>query len=79
MLEEHNQSIERSRAVMHKVQTTYQMQVANYELQATAATILIRKLKKEKEALAEKADMDIRIIITGWHKILQENAAVIWG
>ena len=51
MLEEHNQSIERSRAVMHKVQTTYQMQVANYELQATAATILIRKLKKEKEVV----------------------------
>ena len=44
------------------------------------------KLKKEKEAMAEKVEMDIRrirIIIRGWrerlHKRLEENTAAIWG
>ena len=62
------------------------MQAANYETQAVAASTLIRKLKKEKEAIAEKGEMGIRrirLIIIGrreqLHKKLEENVAVIWA
>ena len=41
MLDERNQLMERSKAVLDKVQTTYQTQVASYEAQANAATALI--------------------------------------
>ena len=86
MLDERNQLIERSKAMMNKVQTTYQTQAASYETQADAATTLIMNLKKEYEAMAEKVDMDIkriRIIIRGrrerLHQRLEENDAFLWG
>ena len=85
IMDEWNPLIERSKEVLDKLQTTYHIQVANYEAQANVAAVPIKKLKKEKEAMAEKAKMDIkriRITFRGqreWlHQRFVENVAVVW-
>ena len=71
MLDERNQLMERSKAVLDKVQTTYQTKEMSYEAQAEAAATLIKQLKKEKETIAERVEMGIkriRMIVSGRRK-----------
>ena len=46
--------------MLDKVLTTYQTQATNNETQAVDAVVLIGKLNKEKEVMAERVEMDIR-------------------
>ena len=85
MLEERNQITKRSKVVLDKVQTTYQTQGTYYEAQTDVGATLIKKLKREKEAMEEKVSMDIkriRIIVRGWreplHQRLEENVVAVW-
>ena len=84
-LDEQNHLIERSKMVLDKVQTTYQTQGTYYEAQTDVGATLIKKLKREKEAMEEKVSMDIkriRIIVRGWreplHQRLEENVVAVW-
>ena len=74
MLTEHNQIIEWSKEVLNKVQTTYQTQAMNYEVQAIVIAKLSKQLKQEKQATEERVKMGInriRIIVRGRQERMQ--------
>ena len=69
ILDSQNQIIERSWSVLEKVQITHQTPIQNYEVQEMATTVLIKQLKKEKEAMEDKVKMGINciwMIVSAW-------------
>ena len=62
LISQHYQELERSKVVLDSVQTTYQTQLMEYEVQAKATTNLIKQLKNEKEATQDKTKLGIKRI-----------------
>ena len=86
LLLEHNQVVARSKVILDKVQTTYQTRIMDYEVQATTMTMLIKQLKKEKEATEDKVKMGIKriwMIIEGrreWMRSeVKDRSATVWN
>ena len=53
----HYEDAEWAKRVLNKLQTTYQHQVIEYEGQAHATTVVILRLKSEKEVVDDSAKL----------------------
>ena len=56
-MKEECEETERAKLVLDKLQTTYQHQVIEYEGQAHATTVVILRLKSEKEVVDDSAKL----------------------
>ena len=68
-MKEECEETERAKLVLDKLQTTYQHQVIEYEVQAEAAAAFIQRLKNEKKVAkdSEKLGVErIRSMMTAW-------------
>ena len=83
---QHYEETEWAKMVLNSVQTTYQTQFLEYEVQAQATAGLIKKLKEEKQATEDKCKMglsQIRAIVLAWKErtksMIGESSVQWWS
>ena len=65
----HYEEVERAKLGLHKLQTTYQHQVIEYEGQEQAVAAVIQKLRNERQVAEDIAKFGvewIRSMVTAW-------------
>ena len=82
----HYEEVQRAKTVLDRLQTTYQTQFMEYEVQAKAVADLILQLKNEKEATEDKKKLfikRIRMIIEAWRyqtkTKMDDCASLVWN
>ena len=77
----HNKEVQRARTVLDMLQTTYQTQFMEYEVQAKATAELIKQLKNEKETTEERKKLGInRIRTREWTKTkIEDCSSSVWN
>ena len=64
-----NEAVQQAKMVLDRLQTTYQTQFMEYEVQAKAAAELIKQLKNAKEVTKDQMKLGIkriRMIVEAW-------------
>ena len=85
LVSQHYNEVERSKVLLDRVQTTYQTNLMEYEIQVKATTNLIKQLKSEQEATDVKVKMGIkriRMIVGAWRNQTKTRiincSTVVW-
>ena len=83
---QHYEERERAKMALNRVQTTYQTQFLEYEVQAQATAGLIKKLKEEKQVAEDKSKMGlsrIYAIVLAWKErtksMIGESSVQWWS